>query len=67
MKRFCFCLLSGGLEPGDIITEINNKPVQNTSDIYAALSEKKSSLKMVIYRGIKKIFVSVSPEEVDDE
>lgn len=56
---------SGGLEPGDIVTRINGMEVVSTSDVYAALSEPKKPLKIDLYRGLKKITVTIEPEEVE--
>lgn len=62
----CFFLSSGGLNPGDIITHINGKEVNNTSDIYGALSEKGKALNMNVYRGVNKLQITIIPEEVED-
>lgn len=56
---------SGGLNPGDIVTHINGKEVLSTVDVYAALSEKGTLLEIDVYRGLKKISVTVVPEEVE--
>lgn len=55
----------GGLQPGDIVTRINGTEVISTSDVYAALSEPKKPLKIDLYRGLKKITVTIEPEEVE--
>lgn len=40
--------------------------MDKTSDIYAALSEKGTTLNMTVYRGLKKTQKVITPEEVDD-
>lgn len=59
-------IYSGGLMPGDIVTHINGKEIHNTSDIYGFLSEKGKALNMIIYRGTKRLEVTIIPEELDD-
>lgn len=56
---------SGGLDPGDILTHINGREVLSTSDVYKALSETGTALEMHIYRGLKRMTVTIIPEEVE--
>lgn len=59
----CF---SGGLQPGDIVTHIDGKPVKHANDIYSILSNTKSrSLKMSVSRFGHKIDVTITPEDVN--
>ncbi|XP_055384791.1 serine protease HTRA2, mitochondrial [Condylostylus longicornis] len=53
----------GGLNPGDIVVDINGKNVHNSSDIYEILSDKDEILNITIYRGLKKMKIKVKPEE----
>lgn len=62
LEKFVNCF-SGGLSPGDIVTEINGKDVLNSSDIYDALGEKGKTLNMTVFRGFKKLQVIVTPED----
>jgi len=56
---------SGGLQPGDIVTEINNKPIRSANDVYAVLADIGSgTLKMNVVRFGKQITVSVVPEDI---
>lgn len=59
-------IYSGGLTPGDIVTQINGKDIHNTSQIYEVLSQKGKALNMIIYRGNKRLEVTIVPEEMDD-
>ncbi|KAF5300830.1 hypothetical protein FQA39_LY10952 [Lamprigera yunnana] len=55
---------SGGLQPGDIVTEINNKPITSANDVYSVLSDSMSkTLTITVIRLGKSINVSVTPEE----
>ncbi|GAB0094169.1 Serine protease HTRA2, mitochondrial [Sergentomyia squamirostris] len=54
---------TGGLNPGDIVTEINGKPVHSSKDIYDALSESSNEIKIVVFRKHEKLLISVRPED----
>lgn len=54
---------SGGLNPGDIVTEINGKPVKSSQDVYDALTQKGNDLKMVVYRGLTQMKLTIQPED----
>lgn len=57
-------LHSGGLQPGDIVTHINGKPVKHSNDIYTILSETQSRvLRMTVVRFGQRVEVSVTPED----
>lgn len=56
---------AGDLTPGDIITEINGKKVQKSSDVYDILAQKGNDLKLIVYRGKKQLKLVVKPEDVD--
>ncbi|XP_055697006.1 serine protease HTRA2, mitochondrial-like [Phlebotomus papatasi] len=54
---------AGGLNPGDIVTEISGKPVKTSSDIYDALTEPGKDITMVIFRGLEKLHITIRPED----
>uniref|UniRef100_W8C2G7 Serine protease HTRA2, mitochondrial n=1 Tax=Ceratitis capitata TaxID=7213 RepID=W8C2G7_CERCA len=54
---------TGGLYPGDIVTQINEKEIKNSSDVYEALAAKTKSLDITIFRGLKKMTVKIVPED----
>ncbi|XP_063896068.1 serine protease HTRA2, mitochondrial [Helicoverpa armigera] len=53
---------NGGLQPGDIVTSINNKPVRTASDIYMLLENTSGSLRIEVVRGRQRIALTVTPE-----
>ncbi|XP_075148125.1 HTRA2-related serine protease [Haematobia irritans] len=53
----------GGLSPGDIVTHINGKEITTSSDVYEVLGANSKSLDLTIYRGLKRMTVSVTPED----
>nr|XP_022903640.1 serine protease HTRA2, mitochondrial-like [Onthophagus taurus] len=56
----------GGLNPGDIVTEINNKPISSANDVYNILSDKSArNLKLKITRFGKTFDIQVTPEDID--
>ncbi|XP_030370341.1 serine protease HTRA2, mitochondrial [Scaptodrosophila lebanonensis] len=54
---------SGGLQPGDIVTHINKKEIKNSSDVYDALADSTKDLEIVIFRGVKQMRVTITPED----
>nr|BAN21342.1 serine protease htra2 [Riptortus pedestris] len=50
-----------GLQPGDIVTEINGQTITGASSVYKIL-EGSGDLKMTVYRQNQKFIVNVSPE-----
>ncbi|KPJ05171.1 Serine protease HTRA2, mitochondrial [Papilio xuthus] len=53
---------NGGLQPGDIITNINGKPVYSATDIYSLLESTHGRLELEVVRGHKKMSLTVTPE-----
>lgn len=53
----------GGLNPGDIVTQINSKDIKTSSDVYEALSDKSKTLDITIFRGAKKFKLTITPED----
>ncbi|OWR46804.1 high temperature requirement protein A2, partial [Danaus plexippus plexippus] len=53
---------NGGLQPGDIVTHINNTPVTNATDIYSALEKNVGPLSMNVVRGRTRMVVVVLPD-----
>jgi len=58
-----YCLYSGGLQPGDIVTHINKKEIKNSSDVYDALGDGSKELDISILRGVKQLRVTITPED----
>ncbi|KAF5306705.1 hypothetical protein FQR65_LT07260 [Abscondita terminalis] len=57
---------SGGLHPGDIVTEINNKPIRSANDVYSVLSQTQTKvLSMTVVRLGKSVSVSITPEDIN--
>ena len=55
---------SGGLRPGDVITQINGNEIASSSDIYR-LVEEQSELKVTVKRGSDTVKLTVIAEEVN--
>ncbi|CAK1594248.1 unnamed protein product [Parnassius mnemosyne] len=53
---------NGGLQPGDIVTTINGKPVYSASDIYTLLESSTGPLEMLVVRGRQRITLTITPE-----
>ncbi|CAG4961421.1 unnamed protein product [Parnassius apollo] len=53
---------NGGLQPGDIVTTINGKPVYSASDIYTLLEGSTGRLEMLVVRGRQRITLTITPE-----
>lgn len=51
-----------GLQPGDVITQVNGHVIKAAADVYRLL-EKPSDLTMVVLRGNNRYSVTVTPEE----
>lgn len=51
-----------GLQPGDIVTHINNHDIHSSRDVYKFL-EGRAELSMTVVRNGQRYFVSVMPEE----
>lgn len=56
-------IYSGGLSPGDIITHINDKEVKNSAHIYEVLAQQGKTLNMSVFRGNRRIGVTITPED----
>ncbi|XP_067141115.1 serine protease HTRA2, mitochondrial isoform X2 [Centruroides vittatus] len=54
----------GGIQPGDIITDINGKPVKSANDIYAAL-ENNTPIKVTVRRKNEVFKLIITPQEAD--
>ena len=54
----------GGLQEGDVIREINRKPVKNTQDFMQKLEKAKdqNTVLLFIQRGDHKLFAAVTPK-----
>ncbi|XP_072936185.1 uncharacterized protein [Epargyreus clarus] len=53
---------NGGLQPGDIVTSMNNKPVHSASDIYSTLESTTGALQVEVVRGRAKFVLKIIPE-----
>ena len=53
----------GGLQPGDVVVSINDKPIINTQDIYRILEVKESQIKISVIRKREKINFLISLED----
>ena len=49
-----------GLRPGDIVTEINGKKIQTTTELVSELRKERARWEVVIERGGKKMNVIVT-------
>ena len=56
----CF---SGGIRPGDVVTQINGKNITNANDVYKIIDES-SEMRVVVRRKNDTIHLTVIPEEV---
>lgn len=55
----------GGLQPGDIVTHIDGKPIKSANDVYDILKQTKTkNLKMSVTRHGKKLNLTVEPEDL---
>lgn len=59
-------IYSGGLIPGDIITHINDKEVKNSANIYEVLGQQGKTLHMSVFRGNRRISITITPEDPDE-
>ena len=55
-----FC--SGGMHPGDIITNINQNKVHSAKDVYDAV-DKSENLRVTVKRGTEYVHLTVIPED----
>ncbi|CAH2059713.1 unnamed protein product, partial [Iphiclides podalirius] len=53
---------NGGLQPGDIVTTINGKPVYSAGDIYTLLEGSTGPLQMAVVRGQQRLVLAIIPE-----
>lgn len=59
--NYCF---RGGLQPGDIVTAINGKPIHHVNDIYNILSDSNVRLLvMSVIRFGQNLEVKITPED----
>lgn len=65
LKDFNYGFLSfrGGLSPGDIVTHINKKEIKTSSDVYEALADNSKTLDITIFRGPKRLTLTITPED----
>lgn len=54
---------SGGLSPGDIVTHINRRDIKTSSDVYEALGDNSKTLELTIFRGLKRMTITITPED----
>ncbi|GBP90184.1 Serine protease HTRA2, mitochondrial [Eumeta japonica] len=52
----------GGLQPGDIVTAIDGKPVYSATDAYPALEGSTGALRLDVVRGKAKLKLTLTPE-----
>ncbi len=48
-----------GIQPGDVVTAVNGKPVKSVRDLQAAVDKAKGSVALLVRRGEASIFVPV--------
>ncbi|XP_003695979.1 serine protease HTRA2, mitochondrial [Apis florea] len=53
----------GGLQAGDIITQVNDEPVVSSASIYKAIEAAKI-LRMTVIRGLEVLHLRIEPEEI---
>ena len=56
-------LCRGGVQPGDVISQINGKVVTTATDVYRAVEENQE-LNITVLRGKKTLVLKVLPEEI---
>lgn len=54
----------GGIQPGDIITDINGKPVKSANDIYAVL-ESSATIQITIRRKHEILKLTITPQDAE--
>ncbi|XP_003701414.1 HTRA2-related serine protease [Megachile rotundata] len=52
----------GGLQPGDVVTYVNDEPVMTSASIYKAIETTKI-LRMTVIRGFQVLYLKIEPEE----
>lgn len=53
------------MQPGDIVTHINDTPIENANSVYQLLENSSVNvLNMTVVRGHKRIHLSITPEEI---
>ncbi|KAJ0170978.1 hypothetical protein K1T71_013750 [Dendrolimus kikuchii] len=53
---------NGGLQPGDIVININGQPVHSASDVYTLLEKSSGALRIEVFRGIQRTTLTITPE-----
>ncbi|XP_029034662.1 serine protease HTRA2, mitochondrial [Osmia bicornis bicornis] len=53
----------GGLQPGDIVTHVNEEPVMTSASIYKAIETSKV-LRLIVIRGYQVLHLRIEPEEL---
>ncbi len=56
-----------GLQPGDIIVEVNRKPVSSPAQVSSLLVDKTKSAVLLIQRDRRRLFVALKPPVEKDE
>nr|CAH7719245.1 unnamed protein product [Callosobruchus chinensis] len=57
---------SGGIQPGDIVTHIDGKPVQDSNDVYKILTNMQTKkINLTISRYGRKVEITVEPEDIN--
>ena len=60
---YLYTICSAGIQPGDVITNINGETVTSSRDVYNAVSSS-SELRVTLQRGRSTLSVIITPEEV---
>ncbi|VEN34726.1 unnamed protein product [Callosobruchus maculatus] len=57
---------SGGIQPGDIVTHIDGKPVRDSNDVYNILTNMQTKkINLTISRYGRKVDITVEPEDIN--
>jgi S1-C subfamily serine protease len=65
MKNYIkISLIRGGLQPGDVVVSINDKPIITSQDIYKNLEAKENQIKISVIRKREKINFLISLEDL---
>lgn len=65
-RRYIKGFFRGGLQPGDIVTHIDGKPIKRAQDVYDLLRQMTASkMKMSVQRQGKQVELQIQPEDSD--
>ena len=50
-----------GIQPGDVIVRVNEKPVRGVDELREAIASSRESVALLVQRDNKRVYVAVTP------